>query len=452
MLNKLAPEDEVTGDSLSHLLADEKLNGTRERDLSAPRPDYYYFKPGNKYMLVEDATGRHRPIMIKEYPAKEREWPVLHEHFLRFTSSSQLPPSVQNSHNLPKDLRARAMAMYVDQVPFRGEEPPAPSLKRSSSMRDLAVTPQLPETLPYLKASGNSVVITSNIASTSTANATPGVFVGGVPALGTNKDRAIMQMSKRVQVLKGNARLAATVSAKKYTSGSSRENTFEATSHAPSGSRRRSTGMDAPAPPVKEFLTQGQVVAMLHQLRAPTTMTKPTFDERVRNREQVDAGYKRKEQDTASGYCENCRIRYTDLSVHIASKKHRRFATNHENFADLDDMLACLRRPPSAVLCVPSKICRPCNRKHDKNAECGRCMDDPGLYSSSPARPMSSSSLSSRGSSVHGSARKSRVPRGAYDDGGTEDEDDGDGFMDEGHDTGDSDGEAWELADLPLAA
>lgn len=314
MLNKLAPVDATVKDSLSHLLADEKLNGTRERDMTAPRADYYYFKPGNGYLLVEDATKHSRPIMVKEYPAKEREWPVLHEQFLRLTTSSQLPTSVANSSNLVKDLRARAMALFVDNVPFRNEQPPVPTLKRSNSLRELPVTPTLPESLPYLKASGNSVVITSNIASTSNANATPGTFVGGVPALGTARDRAIIQMSKRVQVLKGNARLAATVSAKKLTDADRRGVVDE--TPAPGPHRRRSTGMDAaPTLPVKEFLTQAQVVAMLHQLHAPTTMRKPTYDERVTNRQHVDSGFKRKEQDTASGYCENCRIRYTNLSV-----------------------------------------------------------------------------------------------------------------------------------------
>lgn len=378
MLNKLAPVDNEKHDSLSNLLADEKLNGTRERDLSAPRPDYYYFRPGSKYLLVEDATARHRPVMIKEY-TKELEWPIIHDQFLRLTTSSQLPPSVEHSKNLVRDLRERAWSLYVENTPFRGEEPPVPTLKRSNSLREMPVTP-LPEELPYHdKASGNSVVITSNIASTSTANMTPNAFApGGALALGANKDRAIMQMSKRVQVLKGNARMAASVSASKHEREAERERV----------SRRRSTGMETPAPAAtKEFLSQTQVVNMLRQLRAPTTQTKPSYEERVRNREHVDAGYKRKDQDTASGYCENCRVRYNDLSVHIASGKHRRFANNPKNFADLDDMLQCLQRPPNPLMCVPTRVCRPCWAKHDKDARCGKCLDDEALFSSPKSTP-----------------------------------------------------------------
>lgn len=76
-------------------------------------------------------------------------------------------------------------------------------------------------------------------------------------------------------------------------------------------------------------------------------------------------------------------------------------------------MLQCLQRPPNPAICHPTKVCRPCYRRHDKNAQCGRCMDDPALYSSPPTSPA--------GSTVPRSARKPRVLGGAFDDGGTED-------------------------------
>lgn len=384
MVNMLDPIPTTTkndgGESLSALLAHEKLHGTRERDFSAPRPDYYYFKPGYKYLLVEDATGRNRPIMVKEYPVKDKGWPEVHEQFLKFSSSHELPPSVQDTSNLVKELRERAMTLYVKQLPFRGEEPPAPSLKRTHSLRDIAVTP-LPEAVPYDKASGNSVVLTSNIASTSAANPTPGYNANGTPQLGANGNRKIMQMSKRVQVLKGNAHLAAV---KKQQPAPGEENRIpESIARMPGLSRRNSTGMDrAPAAPPKEFLSQAQVVAMLKQLKGPTSQTRPSYQDALKNHERVKAGLNTNEQETASGYCENCRLRYTNLSIHIQSKKHRRFAQNPANFADLDDMLQCIQRPPNPLICVPTTVCRPCYKPHGKDEACGRCMDDPELYSS----------------------------------------------------------------------
>ena len=298
MLARLAPlEITLTNDSLHTLLEDERLHGTRERDLNAPRPDYYYYKPGSKYLLLEDATAKHRTIMVKEYPYSQKEvqeWPTLYEGFLRVSSSMQTTTPIDK-------IRDRAWALYVNRVPFEGEQPPA-DLKRSMSLRSLPATPKLPEVQSYQNASGNSVVITSNVASTSTANQSPNL-IGGVPALGQAKDRAIIQMSKRVQVLKGNARLAA---AKRQ-----QTDDLDLTSLP---HRRASTG-HVPAPPLRTFMTQEQVISMLQQAREPICETKPTVEERVRNRERVQAGLKGRDQVTAPGYCENCRLRYSDLSV-----------------------------------------------------------------------------------------------------------------------------------------
>jgi regulatory subunit for Cdc7p protein kinase len=288
--------ESAANDSLRTLLDDEKLHGTRERDLSAPRPDFYYFRPGSKYLLIEDATGKHRPIMIKEYGNNLRsgtEYPVLFESFLRVPSGNQ--------STVPLDkIRERAWSLYVDRQPYLGEQPPA-ELRRSTSLRNITGTPQLPDALPYHHASGNSVVITSNIASTSNAHQSP-AFINGAPPLGANKDRAILQMSKRVQLLKNNAatRLAA---AKK---------TSSAGSHMPPPARR-SLGGQMPQP--KTFMSQEQVIKMLQQARAPVPKEDVSVPERIKNRDDVEAGLKIKEQDTASGYCENCRLRYSDLST-----------------------------------------------------------------------------------------------------------------------------------------
>ena len=298
MLSRLAPENASTKDSLRTLLEDERIHGTRERDANAPRPDFHYFKTGVKYILIEDATGKHRTVMVKEYastPKDSPEWPVLHERFLRPSASSQ------STVDLDK-IRARAWALYVERKPFEGEAPPVSELKRSTSLRSLPCTPKLPDALPYQNASGNSVVLTSNIASTSTANCSPALF--GQNAMGMYKDRALMQMNKRVQVLKGNARLAAA----KRTSATD-------ASIAELTQRRASTGTTRPIIPPKTFLSHWQLCRMLDQAREPVSSLDVTVEMRMKNREKVDAGLKGREQESAAGYCENCRLRYNDLSV-----------------------------------------------------------------------------------------------------------------------------------------
>nr|XP_031864403.1 uncharacterized protein CI109_000317 [Kwoniella shandongensis]KAA5531475.1 hypothetical protein CI109_000317 [Kwoniella shandongensis] len=371
ILSRIAPvETNNTNDTLSTMLEDERIHGTRERDLTAPRPDYYYFKPGSKYLLIEDATGKHRTIMVKEYSYSQKdgpEWPTLFDGFLRISSSMQSTVPVEK-------IRDRAWTLYVDRRPFGSEQPPH-ELKPSTSLRALPSTPKLPEAQPYHDASGNSVVLTSNIASTSAANTPNFGGLNGLPGLGGSKDRAIMQMSKRVQVLKGNARLAAS----KRTP--TNDNEFDYPSAFPtagSGSipeRRHSMGGSGGfAQPPKTFMTQEQVIKMLQQARDPVQDPSITVQMRMRNREKVDMGLKGRDQDTAAGYCENCRLRYSDLSVHMASKKHRRFATNDENFEELDRLLYTLQRPlhpTSVIMRYP-----PCNERHEKDADCVKCCVD----------------------------------------------------------------------------
>jgi len=298
MLSRLAPESASAKDSLHTLLEDERIHGTRERDANAPRPDYHYFKPGVKYILIEDATNRHRTVMVKEYGFTQKDgpdWPILHERFLR--------PSAANQATVDLDkIRARAWSLYVDRKSFEGEAPPVSDLKRSTSLRSLPCTPKLPDALPYQDASGNSVVLTSNIASTSTANNSPALF--GQNAMGMFKDRALMQMNKRVQVLKGNAQLAA-----------AKRSSVTDASIAELSQRRASTGNTQPCIPPKTFLSHWQLCRMLDQAREPVINSEITVEMRMRNREKVDAGLKGREQESAAGYCENCRLRYNDLSV-----------------------------------------------------------------------------------------------------------------------------------------
>jgi hypothetical protein len=429
MLAKIAPV-EVINDSLHTLLEDERLHGTRERDLSAPRPDYYYFKPGSKYLLIEDATGKHKPIMVKEYSTKDVEYPVLFDGFLRVSSSVAC--------NVPIDkIRARAIRLYVDRKSFEGEAPPG-ELRRSTSLRSFPGTPKLAApAAPYQNASGNSVVITSNIASTSNANPSP-----AFPTLGKG---TLAQMSKRVQVLKGNARLRggdmqmplrrATVGGANGLSGIG----------SGSGSGSGSGGLAKVESGLanKTFMSQAQVVRMLMSAREPVFEPTVTDEQRRENRAKVDAGLKGKDQDTAPGYCENCRLRYSDLSVvsvawwcvvvwwrvacqavsrvvlcrvvsastidagsiewpqpdndtveggcgrvwrmrgvatpsdhlqHIASKKHRRFAENPDNFHELDTLLMELRRPPHPALQEDiHKLFPACHEKHGAWSDCQLC-------------------------------------------------------------------------------
>ncbi|KAK6534991.1 hypothetical protein TWF281_006290 [Arthrobotrys megalospora] len=63
-----------------------------------------------------------------------------------------------------------------------------------------------------------------------------------------------------------------------------------------------------------------------------------------RTRSEVVVKEASKKQPVA-GYCENCRDKYDDFEKHIQSKRHLRFASNDDNFLELDALLATLKRP-----------------------------------------------------------------------------------------------------------
>jgi regulatory subunit for Cdc7p protein kinase len=209
-------------------------------------------------------------------------------------------------------LRERAYALYVQGIPWRGEQ--SPVNYQGWTEQDSTEETLAPDVQPYHQASGNSVVITSNIASTSTANYSPAFAANGLPALGANKDRAIMQMSKRVQVLKGNAAKA------KLSPCPSSSSLLDPPAR---GSRIASAA--GVAPRERTFMTHEQVLAMLRAQRAPFVEPEPIkVEKRIRNREKVEAGIRGiKDQDTSSGYCENCRLRYDDLST-VSSSSYLR--------------------------------------------------------------------------------------------------------------------------------
>jgi len=213
--------------SLSHLLADEKIHGTRERDLSAPRPDYHYFTKGSYYVLCEDATGEYRTVLAKEYDrprgGEAPEWPVLHGNFLKASTSApvkmepvehKLPPlqkktSTASASKVPIGLSAKTRLAAVRENGAAGD------LRRSASLNNLSKTAKLvaeEERLlalanegpndeagvdrPYIAASGNSVGITSTITSAQSGTGHGG---GGNNAAAMKRDqRRVVELPRKV--------------------------------------------------------------------------------------------------------------------------------------------------------------------------------------------------------------------------------------------------------------
>lgn len=192
--------------SLPSLLRDEQLYGTRERDPFVPRPDTHYFPSHIRYILVEDTTGGHRPIIIKEYPDPpahvDPEWPVLwggvegRSGFHHYQGSEKIkyerrlpPPPVtllpQAPPRRPTTTNPGYAVAAARAVAGNSNNPVAPNLRRAVSLNRITQNagpqPQHPhhhKPGSYLAVSGNSMPMTSNIASATSTSVVPG-FAGG---------------------------------------------------------------------------------------------------------------------------------------------------------------------------------------------------------------------------------------------------------------------------------
>jgi regulatory subunit for Cdc7p protein kinase len=170
-----------TQPTLEHLLAAERIHGTHERDPTARRTDFTYFPRNTHILLVEDLTGVHATVASRDFGPKpvggaKPGWPVCHAH----------PDARGPFCEPPKgDKRERGRERERDPTVVR-------DLRRTASLSQMrtkrrATTGGEPEPegveedldadhAEYIAASGNSVAITSNVASTtSTAVTAPGI-------------------------------------------------------------------------------------------------------------------------------------------------------------------------------------------------------------------------------------------------------------------------------------
>lgn len=359
-INQVSPHKDKKGlqrdPSLPTLLRDEQLYGTRERDPVVPRNDMYYFPPNKMYLFVEDSTGEHRPIVIKEYDKPKRHedptWPILwggvegrtgfyHYDGPEITYERRVPPPA------PAPVPAAGGATGYGSTAARAV---APNLRRAVSLQNVTRHQQAQYAQQggaaahagvgrgeYLAASGNSQIITSNIASATSTAARSG-------AAQANRNRANPFVDKRLAVLSNrNVSVWGGMFAGSATSASA----SGAASAAGSGGVTSATAAVATL-----SASEGRSrVAALKRTARPTAGLKRSIS--------VDAGLNPprtaappappREEVKKPGYCENCRIKYDDFTTHVVSSKHRRFALNPKNWFDLDALLEKIERP---VYCI----------------------------------------------------------------------------------------------------
>ncbi|KAM0789393.1 hypothetical protein ACM66B_000221 [Microbotryomycetes sp. NB124-2] len=291
--------------SLPSLLRDEQLYGTRERDPFVPRADTHYFDSKNYYILVEDSTGEHRPVVTREYERPRRgidpSWPVLWGGLEGRGAFYHYHGTIKYERRMPPPGQ---VATQATQQPTRTTQPAAghalaaaravasttaPNLRRTLSLQAIDKKKDGHSSLGgkpgFLAASGNSQIITStNLTSmrsgAATRNAPGGHAIG----------KRVVELSQRT-------------------------------------------------------------VPSLHRSGLGKSALAPG---KLKRSVSVDAGLSAKlpparEEPKKPGYCENCRVKYDDFKDHVVSSRHRRFALDPKHWTELDKLLNQIARPLAPV-------------------------------------------------------------------------------------------------------
>ncbi|MBW0523256.1 hypothetical protein O181_062971 [Austropuccinia psidii MF-1] len=427
--------------SLPSLLLKEAQQGhTHEHDPVAIRLDYYYFPSKSMFIMVEDAIQEFKPIIVKEYPRpKTREaisWPVMwggtegKSAFSRYTAKQSYLP-VRNRIRSMFELRAREIEsskpklvpsetnkifkspeLTTRQMPIDSVIPPQHNLRRATSMNilqrrqsarllrtslsrkivesteiddddaDVGEIDHVNTTAPnyhrgpgkeFLAASGNSVSMTSNVASVPSTRSS--AFRTG--SIGRQLvDKRLTALGKRP--------------------------TFEMTPQNPlvgGSSLKQEIGL------VETFQNNSTIsqkdsekskksyLKRCQSLDGAMMAKKKQLDKRFHSgrkglgvRAKLGNGYDlldlrrlAKVEEPKAGYCENCRIKYSDFRKHILTRRHRKFALDDVYWIELDDMLKRTTRRLKPNVQVPPSVREMimlCDEKDDEDEDEDEDEDD----------------------------------------------------------------------------
>lgn len=315
--------------SLSRLLETERRHGTTERDPAEKRSDWIYFAKGSRFVLIEDMRQELATIAAVEYTTtkgrdgKERgTWPVLHCHPLargpfveydeREERRRQKADKADREREYDRQRRRSRFKDYQRRQQAHMQEEHYGDLRRTVSLSNLRRHHTLPDreqdggdgvdedaiasvnasgflaSGAYMAASGNSVGITSTAGTTSTAS---------------HSLRAALPANLRGRLQQQ------VVTSRRFTIANA------------SSLAGKENAMGPPA------MVPDRPNKLLRKSRSTNTVRLPKREEGIK-----------------PGYCESCRVKFEDFKEHVASRKHRKFAADDNNFAQLDSVLNRVRR------------------------------------------------------------------------------------------------------------
>lgn len=356
---------------LSRVLRNELLNGPSDRDpLSAM--EMLLFK--GPFVYIHDMNEKTKPVMVREYSRVARRqdgaWPQFRSAPLGKCPFIDEPPT-RKDYGRPKACDTQKPKKEAKQVaenerPNATKEAPQDVAEKSREpglqnlITNLSKPKQTEEEQPSgrFENSSKSMVEEKHERKSSESFIPPHIPRAGPFYTGREPAASGVQPSNVTSAIRSQM-ISSTAAAPGAKAGLSKE---------VHGLKRKvlekGTGIVAPgsmaAPQRPSSTTAGQPVKAEHNHGTKSSATERNGEghELSNQSEGTAAGTKRrrdepqeqpkkteKRRDPKPGYCENCRDKFDDFEEHTLTRKHRRFAQNTSNWAELDALLFEIQRP-----------------------------------------------------------------------------------------------------------
>ncbi|KXX80760.1 Hsk1-interacting molecule 1 [Madurella mycetomatis] len=341
-------------DDVLQLIRNERVPTFSSKDLYQLKEPYIY---------VYDIDEKTRPIMVREYQKvadpKDGDWP-------QFRSASHgRCPFVQDNY----DFRGRANreeARAKGRVAKVVAETAAADTKPAEATQTNPKPATGKRTLTQMEDGHNR-----GVAALRANEPFDRSRVSNPPSLDFRSQNAFMSHAKVGRFLAGEpvasgvqpSNVTSAIRSQMISSTTGGLGAKAGTSKEIHGLQRRVVLQKASTPALSQDLSSRRMAEMSHDSNtftrsASASMTTnrklDTVDEEetARQREKLrrtasaPTTLPKQNRDPKPGYCENCQDKFPDFEAHIVSRRHRRFADNDDNWAQLDALLAQLKRVP----------------------------------------------------------------------------------------------------------
>lgn len=339
-LKNLGVSENVTSErsgNLLHLLKEEKIFGSTDRDPNARRDDLYYLE--KNFLYVYDLSQAVRPIAV-------REW--LSNSFPSFylTLDGKCPFIQDTSDNLErkkmrrlqkfestKEYREllRKVSYDIINMTKEGITPGVPAITGTSTSTDsIDMDAQLEgvadgqtahHTTEESDHGANDTIVDQKTSDDYKKILSPYDF----------KAPGLMRNSSVIPPANNSNSKFYDVAASGY-NGASNAMQYSMDSALNSMAQQQAAQGNGLGPTVSQVPSKN-----INNLKRRIFMKRQFQKPEARERER----------ELKPGYCENCRVKYDHFEDHIVSNRHRNFACNDKNFKDIDELIATLNESKS---------------------------------------------------------------------------------------------------------